>query len=150
MSDDTAPITHFRGDYDFLSNFYYSVVTLDGADNPTVEHAFQAAKTHNPDERYTIQIAASPAQAKQLGRRVLLREDWEVVKVGILEDLVRQKFTRHTDLRDKLLATDYRELIEGNSWNDRFYGAVWSDKQGAWLGKNHLGKILMRVRDSLR
>ena len=146
----TEPITAFRGEYDFLSNFYLCVITLDDVDYSSVEHAFQAAKTDNADERRKVQLAPSPGRAKQIGRKVTLRPDWESVKIGIIEDLVRQKFTRHDELRDLLLATGDAKLIEGNTWNDRTYGAVWSKKQGAWIGKNHLGKILMKVRAELQ
>lgn len=143
-------IDRFIGEYAFLSNFYLCVITLDGVDYSSVEHAFQAAKTHDGVEREQVQLASTPATAKHIGRRVSLREDWEAVKVDILAGLVRQKFTRHADLRALLLATGEAELIEGNTWNDRFYGCVWSDKQGRWLGKNHLGRILMTVRAELR
>jgi N-glycosidase YbiA len=143
-------ITRFHGDYGFLSNFYPCVVTWEGADYSSVEHAFQAAKTHDLDERYRVQTASAPGEAKRLGRRVTLRDDWEAVKLGILEELVRQKFTRYPELGAMLLATGDAELIEGNTWNDRFYGCVWSEKQGRWLGKNHLGQLLMCVREELK
>lgn len=143
-------ITAFRGEYAFLSNYYLCVVELDEVAYSSVEHAFQAAKTDNPDERYQIQIAPTPSRAKQIGRKVKLRADWESVKIGIMESLVRYKFTAHGDLRALLLATDDAHLIEGNTWNDRIYGAVWSEKSQAWMGQNHLGKILMKVRDELR
>jgi N-glycosidase YbiA len=143
-------ITRFRDQYDFLSNFYICTIMLDSVDYPSVEHAFQAAKTFDSDERYQVQTAPTPAQAKRLGRRVTLREDWESVKLDILEVLVRQKFTRHPDLQKLLVATGEIELIEGNTWNDRFYGAMWNEKKAEWIGKNHLGKILMKVRQELR
>jgi hypothetical protein len=63
-----------------------------------------------------------------------------------MEDLVRQKFTRHPDLKEKLLATGNRPLYEGNTWRDHFWGV--SSK--TLKGQNHLGKILMRVREDLR
>ena len=59
-------ITRFQGKYSFLSNFYACVITLEGVDYSTVEHAFQAAKTHDLEERYQVQIADSPGKAKRL------------------------------------------------------------------------------------
>jgi ribA/ribD-fused uncharacterized protein len=141
-------ITRFAGKYDFLSNFYPSVITLDDMDFSTVEHAFQAAKTDDSDERRMIQLAPLPARAKQVGRKVSLRPDWEDVKYDIMHDLVQQKFTRHADLRQMLLDTGDADLIEGNNWNDRTWGMTKS-KQGEYIGKNWLGKILMQVRDTL-
>jgi ribA/ribD-fused uncharacterized protein len=142
-------IERFAGDYDFLSNFYPSVITLDDLNFNTVEHAFQAAKTDDLDERRSIQLAPSPARAKQLGRKVTLRSDWENVKYSIMETLVRQKFTRYSELGEMLLGTGSAELIEGNSWNDRTWGMT-KNKQGEFIGKNWLGIILMKVREELK
>ena len=47
----------------------------------------------------------NPSEAKKLGRRVNLRKDWEAVKVKIMEEIVRAKFTQNPDLAEKLLAT---------------------------------------------
>jgi ribA/ribD-fused uncharacterized protein len=142
-------ISDFRGDYAFLSNFYAAVVTLDGVEYPTVEHAFQAAKTFDHGIRRSIRNAATPAIAKRMGRRLKRREDWFQVSLVIMEELVREKFPRYAKLKALLLKTDEAELIEGNNWNDRFYGAVWDTKQNQWVGENHLGQILMKVRGEL-
>jgi ribA/ribD-fused uncharacterized protein len=146
----TRPITSFAGEYSFLSNFYPCAITLDSEDYLTVEHAFQAAKTDDPDQRRSIREDASPVTAKHRGKRVTLRPGWDHLRFGIMETLVRQKFTRHSDLREKLLATGDAELIEGNTWRDMTWGAVWNKDKGRWVGKNHLGQILMKVRDELR
>ncbi len=144
------PIADFRGDYAFLSNFYACKVEFEGAEYPTIEHAFQAAKTPDFDQRRNIRNARTPSEAKRRGRRIKRRADWFDVSLLIMESLVRQKFTHYPDLAEKLLATGEAELIEGNNWNDRFYGAVWDSHQNSWVGENHLGKILMKVRDELR
>ena len=136
-------IDQFSGDYDFLSNFHPSPIEVDGVVHPTVEHAFQAAKTFDRTEKQSVGQAATPGLAKRLGRRVRLRPDWEKVKIGIMEALVRLKFTTHADLREKLLATGDAQLIEGNTWNDRFWGMCRGE------GRNELGQILMRVRAEL-
>ncbi|MGH7133744.1 MAG: NADAR family protein, partial [Phycisphaerales bacterium] len=111
---------------------------------PTVEHAYQAAKTLDPAERRRIAALPTPAEAKAAGRKLQMRADWEAVKFTVMETCVREKFTRHTDLREKLLATGDAELQEGNTWGDR----VWGVYQGK--GDNRLGKILMLVRWELR
>ena len=145
----TEPITDFRGDYAFLSNFYDAPVEMDGAEYPTIEHAFQAAKTHDFAKRRTVRDAATPSAAKRMGRRIKRREDWFDVSLEIMKTLVSQKFTRYPELGEKLLATSDAELIEGNNWNDRFYGAVYDTTKEAWIGENHLGRILMEVRAGL-
>ncbi len=143
-------ITHFEGEYWFLSNFYPAPVVLDETEYPTVEHAFQAAKTDDPDERRAVLASKTPALAKRAGRAVTMRPDWNTARFATMESLVQQKFTRHADLRAKLLATGDAELIEGNTWNDTTWGAVWDGDNAAWIGKNYLGQMLMRIRDELR
>ncbi len=137
-------IESFSCEHAFLSNFYPSVIVFEGISYPTVEHAFQAMKCVDAVDRRKIATCGSPGRAKQLGKRVKLRKDWEAVKVGIMQQMVRLKFQVHADLRDLLLATGDAELIEGNTWNDRFWGVCGG------FGKNQLGRILMQVRDELR
>ena len=139
-------IKQFKDGFDFLSNFYPAHVALDNVRYDTVEHAFQAAKTLDKAQRRLIRNADTPGKAKRLGRKVTLRDDWEAVKIEIMEDLVRQKFTRHPDLRKLLLDTGDAEIEEGNTWRDTFWGV--SLRTGK--GRNELGKILMRVRRELR
>ncbi len=143
MSD----ITSFDGENAFLSNFYPSPVLFEGDIYPTVEHAFQAAKTSGAGERRAIRLTASPAQAKRAGKRVSLRPDWEQVKGDVMLGLLRQKFSA-PELRAKLLATGQAQLIEGNTWGDRVWGCVLI--KGQWVGRNRLGRLLMQVRDEMR
>ena len=87
-----------------------------------------------------------PVQSKKAGRRVRLRPDWEEVKVGIMEQIVRAKFTQNEVLKWRLIATGEAELVEGNSWHDTCWGV--DTKTGE--GQNHLGRILMKVRQELK
>ena len=134
-------IDKFSGSHEFLSNFHPSPITIDGLEFPTVEHAFQAAKTHIRTEKQTIAAASTPGKAKRLGRKVQLRPGWEGIKIQIMENLVRQKFEKHPELLQQLKDTGDAQLVEGNTWNDRFWGVCRG------TGRNELGKILMRVRD---
>lgn len=136
-------IDSFRYEHAFLSNFYPSLLKSDGIVYPTVEHAFQASKSLKAAERREIAQCGSPGRAKSMGRRVKLRSDWESIKVHVMTQLVRLKFQTHSDLRLRLLATGAAELIEGNTWNDRFWG-VCGDQ-----GQNRLGRILMQVRGEI-
>jgi ribA/ribD-fused uncharacterized protein len=135
-------INEFKFEYSFLSNFYVAIVNLDGFNYPSVEHAYQAAKTLDSAERALIAMYRSPATAKQLGRKVKLRQDWEQIKETIMLDLLRQKFTQ-VDMRQRLLNTGNARLIEGNYWNDIYWG-VCNGK-----GLNRLGVLLMQVRDEI-
>lgn len=139
-----ARIAEFQGEYRWLSNFWPAEVDFEGITYPTVEHAYQAAKTLDPAERRRIAAMTTPSEAKSAGRALPLRPDWEQVKFDVMERCVREKFTRHADLRAQLLATGNAELIEGNTWGDR----IWGVYQGQ--GDNRLGKILMKIREELR
>ena len=134
----------FSGEYRFLSNFYPAKVELDGLEYVSTEHAYQAAKTLDAAERRHIRENTKAGEAKKLGQKVKKRSDWEQVKISVMEDLVRQKFTKHKDLKDKLLATGNAYLEEKNHWHDIFWGVCKGN------GKNHLGKILMKVREELK
>ena len=141
-------IDRFTGEYGFLSNFYMCCVELDGKTYTSTEHAFQAAKTLDPQKREEIRKATSPGRAKRLGRKVPLRKDWESVKVEVMHGLLQQKFKKGGPLADLLLKTGTQDLVEGNTWGDRFWGKTKNG--GKWVGKNHLGRLLMLVRQELR
>lgn len=133
----------FIGQYRFLSNFYPSYVILSGVDYQTVEHAYQAAKTTDEYWRARIRACSTPGEAKRMGRTVPLDPNWDSVRLQIMELLLNKKFT-HLELRSKLLATGSATLIEGNYWGDVFWGMY----QGR--GENHLGKLLMKIREEKR
>ena len=136
-------ITCFRGVYRFLSNFYPTrVVYGDGWIYPTVEHAFQAAKTTDPTWQAHIRHATTPGDAKRLGRRAPLRPDWEADKQRVMYELLLQKF-QHPSLRAQLVATGEEELVEGNGWGDTYWGVCRG------VGENHLGKLLMQIRKEI-
>lgn len=138
-------IDDFKGEYAFLSNFYPVEVKLNQLDSlyyPTVEHAYQAAKTTSIEARHLIRTARSPAEAKQLGRRVHYREGWDDIKISIMLRLLRRKFD-YPWFADLLQKTGEAELIEGNYWGDDFWGVYKGQ------GQNHLGELLMQVRSEL-
>lgn len=137
-------IERFTGDYEFLSNFYHSPVVVHGHKYDTVEHAFQAQKAVDETRRAYVAAAPTPGGAKYRGKRVTLRPDWEQVKLNVMYECLVAKFTQNPDLAEKLLATGYDKLVEGNTWNDRYWGVCNG------RGENHLGKLLMRVREDLR
>lgn len=147
--NNTSPIIKFTGHYRFLSNFYPATIEYEGEKYYSLEHAYQAAKTTDLKKRETLllksgtNLSISPYKAKGWGRAVHLRSDWEVIKMKVMEDLLRAKFEIH-ELRTQLLATGERELIEGNTWGDRFWGVVDG------VGDNHLGKLLMKIRSEIQ
>lgn len=135
-------INSFRGEFAFLSNMYVSPMRIGGIAYTCAEAAFQAVKLEDKSQRTRFEGLAG-REAKALGRRIQLRDDWESIKVDVMKWIVHQKFKEPT-LRQKLLSTGEEQLVEGNTWNDTFWG-VCNGK-----GQNMLGKILMAEREALK
>ena len=144
MTANDNGMMEFRGSYDFLSNFYPAEIELDGIVYSTGETAFQAQKTLDMEARKAF-AGLPPGKAKRVGRRLALRSDWESVKLGLMEQIVRAKFAQHPELAERLVATGTLPLVEGNAWHDLYWGVDVNTGEG----ENHLGKILMKVRDEL-
>lgn len=138
-------ISEFQGDYRFLSNFYICDVMHEGILYRNSEAAFQAAKCLDKNERKRFSWL-SPSRAKALGRKVQLRPGWDNIRIDIMREILRDKFTRNPHLKQLLLETGDAELTEGNTWHDTFWGVDLRTGQG----ENHLGKLLMELRESLR
>lgn len=140
------PTVHcFRNEYRFLSNFWDAPVTYKGLTYQNAEAAFQAQKCIDEAEKEQFTTLRSN-EAKRLGRHVQLRPNWENVKLPIMEEIVRAKFTQNEDLKAMLLATGDLVLEEGNAWGDTFWGVDAKSREG----RNHLGRILMRIRKELQ
>lgn len=147
-------IDKFEGRFRFLSNFYPCEIEHQGIKYPSVEHFYVAMKVtdqqlingkyYTPgDFREMIAKIKEPSIVKKIGSKVKLRKDWSSKKLEFMNWAVREKF-KNAELKELLLDTGSFQIIEGNTWQDFFWG-VCNGK-----GQNHLGKILMTVRDELR
>nr|WP_256821808.1 NADAR domain-containing protein [Enterococcus mundtii] len=143
-------IDSFRGDFFYLSNFSNYPITYEGITYKNNEAAFQAAKlatntTIDSKTKLTRQNFSDMTgrQAKEAGKRVSLRSDWENIKLQVMKDICKAKFTQNKSLKEKLIQTGNAPIIENNSWGDTFWGVSNKD------GENHLGKILMEIRSEL-
>jgi len=134
------------GPYACLSNFARYPIKLDGRTWPTTEHYFQAQKSVDPAVQSAIRKARTPHEATRLGRdrELHLRPGWDSMRIAVMEKAVAAKFGQHEDIANILLETTNAKLVE-HTHRDRF----WADG-GDGSGKNHLGRILMQVRDELR
>jgi ribA/ribD-fused uncharacterized protein len=138
-------ILNFRNPkFAFLANDYECDVPCDSITYPSLEHAFQAAKTTDRVIKLAICDADSAREAKKLGRSIdNLIHDWDNKRLHIMEQLLFIKFRLNTDLRSKLLSTGDAELVFQNKINDTFWGVCNG------VGTNHLGELLMKARSSL-
>ena len=152
-------IQKFEGRYGFLSNFYPCEIVHQGIVYPSVEHFYVAMKCNGPqylngvqytpiDFREMIASVGHPGTVKKLGKKISVRKDWDVKKIELMNWAVREKF-RDEKLAEMLIETGDVQIIEGNAWHDTYWGVCSCDKC-AGKGQNHLGNILMKVREELR
>lgn len=135
-------ILEFKGEHEYLSNFYLCSFTWDGIKWPHSEAAYQAAKSPHAIIRKKF-VNLSPGKAKRYGKTIIMRDDWEDVKLEVMAEIIFHKFEQNPDIKEKLLATT-GELQEGNWWGDKFWGVSPAHSNN---GQNHLGRILMEYRD---
>jgi len=137
----------FKGEKRFLSNMYVCNIIYKGIKYGSSEHIYQAMKSENREYQEYIRMLEEPKKTKKeadrlLGETYKIREDWDEVKVALMEEILYLKFTQNPNLRDKLLAIEGL-IEEKNSWGDTFWGIC----EG--VGQNHLGRLLMKTRDKL-
>jgi hypothetical protein len=146
-------IDSFQGEHRFLSNFWPAEMVINGINYPTAEHVYQAHKTKDLDIRKHVAKLAKPGMAKIFGKTMDLREDWEQIKIPLMKEILVIKFnSKRPELQKKLLDTLPNKLVEGNHWHDNFWGYCYCDKCQNIPHEeklNHLGKLLMEVRDNL-
>lgn len=146
----TQVIDRFTGPHHLLSNFHTHPLTWNGITYPSAEHAFNAAKTLDPNEAATVTNAPTPAAAKRAGRRVTLRSEWDNhLRYQTMRDITHAKY-QDPDLHHRLLATGDALLIEGNTHHDQTWGDCRCSTHAPWPGHNHLGRTLMAERSHLR
>jgi ribA/ribD-fused uncharacterized protein len=133
----------FFGDYRWLSNFHLCEVHYEGLVYTSSEGAYQSAKTTDSWLREAF-TKEEPSKTKKMGQELRIRSGWDRMKVQVMYDVLKDKFTRNEDLKIKLLETGSKYLEETNYWDDTFWG-VYEGK-----GKNVLGELLMKVRNELK
>ena len=120
------------------------------------EHLYQALKSKDPSWHEYIRSIEFPTKTKTAARKLLsntpslfdgdltfiMRSDWDKVKLQAMEMILYLKFSQNEDLKEKLKNLQ-GHIEERNCWGDTFWGTV----EG--IGQNHLGKLLMKVRNDI-
>ncbi|MGW3339329.1 NADAR family protein [Streptomyces seoulensis] len=143
-----------------LSQWWPAPFTVDGAGYATAEHWMMAGKARlfaDPDAERLVLAARHPAEAKKAGRLVrgFDEETWRRERFRIVVEGSVHKFAAHPDLREFLLGTGERVLVEASPV-DRVWGIGLSAQDEAafdparWKGPNLLGFALMEARERLR
>ncbi|MGY4924492.1 NADAR family protein [Streptomyces sp. 900105755] len=143
-----------------LGQWWPSPFVVDGVEYATAEHWMMAAKARlfgDAEAERAVLAAAHPAEAKKAGRLVRGFDEaaWERERLGIVTEGSVHKFAAAPELRDFLLATGDRVLVEASPM-DRVWGIglaasdAAADDPGRWRGLNLLGFALIAARDQLR
>ena len=138
-------IIGFRDDYACLDNSYYAMIVYKDIKYLSAEAAFQASKSDDLAERRKL-AQMNPEKAKQRGNQLTPKPGWEAMKDEIMTDILLLKFRQNPDLRERLMATGGRCLINGGKGRKDLY---WGVNTITWQGYNRLGELLMKVRDEL-
>ena len=134
----------FKNEYRWLSNFYklQEPIDLYGCVFYYTENLYQVFKCNKADD-FILMASLTPGEAKRFGKRVELNPDFEANKLSIMKQILDIKF-RQEYFKRRLLATGNCLIFEENSWKDFFWGC----QNG--IGENHLGKIIMEIREELK
>lgn len=144
--DNERQVFFYEQDFYVFSNF--SAFTLKWRGNlfKTSEEAYHWEKfPHNKELQDAIMSSSSAHKVFNLAKKFKdeCRSDWGDIKVRVMSDILKAKLEQHEYVRQKLIATGDRELIE-DSWRDDFWG--WGPNKD---GKNMLGKLWMEIRREL-
>ena len=131
-----------------LDNFSSFKVEWNGYLYASLEEAYQAASFIGSDEETVEKIKKSHSadEAKRIAHenREKRRQDWDEVKVPIMEELLRLKIEQNPYVKEKLLQTEDYLIVE-DSPIDAFWG--WGPNRD---GFNQLGKLWMKLRDEYK
>ena len=131
-----------------FDNFSSFKVEWNGYLFSSVEEAYQAASFMGSDEELVEKIkkshSADEAQRIAYANRDKRREDWDDVKISIMEELLRLKIEQNPYVKKKLLQTEDYMIVE-DSPKDDFWG--WGSNRD---GQNNLGKLWMKLREELK
>jgi len=114
----------------------------------TPEHFYQAMKSVSHADHLLIASAKTPGLAKKFGRRLVVRPDWDSVKLNFMFYALVYKFTKNTSHGQKLINTP-GPIVEYNYWHDNYWGDCICEKCENIVGQNWLGRILENIRTKI-
>jgi ribA/ribD-fused uncharacterized protein len=165
---DNEPVYFWRPheEHGYLGQWYASPFTTPSPRDPNETIEFQNCETYMMYHKALLfndidvanEILActnDPKTIKALGRKVKGFDDktWNANKFTIVVDGNREKFNQNPELRQLLLETGTREIIEASP-RDKIWGIGYGKanalKNKSRWGQNLLGKAIMQVRSDLK
>lgn len=137
-------IKEFKDEYAWLSNFYLCKIIINGLQYPSVEHAFQAQKSNDPNWKIYCRETINPDKLKIVSKKIDLIENWNNIRESIMFECLKQKFNQEP-FKTKLIATKNMRIQEGNTWGDKF----WVVDLNTGKGENRLGLMIEKIRIEL-
>ncbi|GGV70615.1 hypothetical protein GCM10010277_81780 [Streptomyces longisporoflavus] len=127
-----------------LRNDFPAQIMVAGESYASVLHGYWALSAADVSDRSSIRDAASAREAHDLGGRATQRSDWPDVRLAVMAELLRAKFTQHPELARVLLSTgdariSYTGLSDSPFWRDVPDGR----------GRNWMGRLLELTRSQL-
>ncbi|MFA6119293.1 MAG: NADAR family protein [Parachlamydiales bacterium] len=119
-----------------------------------LETAYLAQRVAQMDFSKAVQIANSidPLDAKKISTKakktfssIKSSEEDKEEKLGLMEDLLKRKFSQNPILMNFLKNTKKRRLVEKTS--DEFWGCGSADNLSSYPGQNNLGLLLEKIRE---
>lgn len=140
-------IYKFREKYGWLSNMATCRVVVYGKTFESVENAYMYLKKPDDKEWGEFCMKNPPNKVKTASKDIEIRNDWEDVKLKVMYNLLIQKYTTEP-FKTKLLETGNENIVEGNYWNDKFWGVDLKETPN--IGENWLGRLIMDIRNKIR
>ena len=125
-----------------LRNEYPAPIRVGSVTYPTVVHAYWALSVADPAAHDRIGAASSPYEAQDLAQDAPRRADWPAIRLAVMAELLRAKFTQHPKLAEVLMGTGAGRI---------HYSGLGSPY---WLasgstGRNWTGRLLELIRAEL-
>jgi ribA/ribD-fused uncharacterized protein len=138
-------------DRNWFSNFlpYKVPLQYEGETFATPEHFYQAMKVFDPENFQRVARAATPRKAKNLGRELKDRLDWEYAKIPAMRHAQEHRIETDPNFTRQLQETGLFEIVEWNTWCDNYWGHCTCEDCQELPKLNNLGKILMQLREKL-
>lgn len=144
----------------FLSQWVPAPMAIDGNIYRTAEHWMMAEKARLfNDKEALVKILSTgrPSEAKAYGRQIRNYNDdeWASIRFQVVVRGNMAKFAQNMELRELLLNTGNKVLVEANA-EDGIWGIGMGEDNPRchdprqWQGENLLGFALMKVRDRMQ